>query len=31
MKFYNPREIEKEVQGLWKKKRIPESIVKFDS
>lgn len=31
MTVYNPKEIEKEIQGYWKRKRIPEKIVKFDS
>ncbi|MFH1978399.1 MAG: isoleucine--tRNA ligase [Candidatus Aenigmatarchaeota archaeon] len=30
MSFYNPHEIEKEVQDLWKKNKVPEKIVKFD-
>jgi len=30
MTIYNPRDVEREVQRIWKEKRIPEKIVKFD-
>ncbi len=31
MTIYNPHQIEKEVLGFWKKKKVVERIVKFDS
>lgn len=30
MTFYNPKEVEREIQELWKKEKVPESIVQFD-